>query len=190
MTGMSNYSPETVGKRLEHLKEVVPGIRRVGAVYSFANPTTAKELQEAQTAASRLGLTIEPWDVRGFAEVEAAFQAHDASPPDALFFSGEPFLSANRKRVLELVAERRFPASYNTREWAADGGLISYGFNLTEQYRGAATYVDRILKGTPPGEIPVQLPTAFDFVVNLRTARELGLTIPPAILSQATEVVE
>ena len=190
MTGLSNYSPETVGKRLEQLKEVAPGIKRVGALYSLANPSAAKELQEAQTAASRLGLTLEPWDVRNLADVEAAFQTRVSPPPDALFFSGEPFLSLNRKRLLELVAERRLPATYNLREWAMDGGLISYGFNLQELNRGSAAYVDRILKGTPPGEIPVQLPTKFDFVVNLNTARGLGLTIPGSILSQATEVVE
>lgn len=190
MTGLSNYSPETVGKRLEQLKEVAPGIRRVGAVYSFANPTTAKELQEAQGAATRLGLGLEPWDVRSFADVETAFQVKMSPPPDALFFSGEPWFSANRKRLLELVAEHRLPATYNLREWAADGGLISYGFNLQEQNRGTAAYVDHILKGTPPGEIPVQLPTVFDFVVNLKTAREIGLTIPASMLGQATEVIQ
>ena len=130
------------------------------------------------------------WNVRDLPTVQAAFQAHAASPPDALFFSGEPSLFADRKPILRLVTERRLPATYNVREWATDGGLMSYGFNLQEQSRGAAAYVDRILKGTPPGEIPVQLPTAFDFVVNVKTARELGLTVPPAILSQATEVVE
>ena len=104
MTGLSNFSPETVGKRLEQLKEVAPGIRRVAAVYSFANPTTAKELQEAQDAATRLGFVLEPWDVRGPDDVEAAFQTRMSPPPDALFFSGEPFLFANRKRVLQLVA--------------------------------------------------------------------------------------
>ena len=190
MTGTSNYSPETVGKRLEQLKEIVPGLRRVGALYSFANPSAARELQEAEAAASRLGFTLEPWDVRNLADIEGAFAAHAASPPDALFFSGEPFLFLNRHRLLEMVAERRLPASYNVREWAVDGGLMSYGFNLQALNRGAATYVDRILKGTPPGEIPVQLPTTFDFVVNVKTARTLGLTIPTAILSQATEVIE
>lgn len=104
--------------------------------------------------------------------------------------AGEPFLFANRKKLLELVAERRLPASYNVREWAVDGGLISYGFNLTEQARGAAAYVDRILRGIPPGEIPVELPTTFDIAVNLKTARALGLAVPPSVLGQATEVIE
>jgi putative ABC transport system substrate-binding protein len=190
MTGRSNYSPETVGKRLEQLKDIAPSIKRVGALYSFVNPSTSRELQEAQEAAGRLGLTFDPWDVRSLADVEAAFQARMSPPPDALFFSGEPFLFLNRKRLLELVAERRLPASYNVREWAADGGLISYGFNLAEQIRGAASYVDRILKGNSPADLPVELPTTFDVVVNLKTARALGLTVPPSVLQQATEVIQ
>ena len=138
----------------------------------------------------RLGLTLQPWDVRTFADVEAAFLAAASDPPDALFVSGEPFLFANRTRLLEMVAERHLPASYNLREWVADGGLISYGFNLTDLARRAATYVDKILKGASPANLPVELPTTFDFVVNLTTAQAIGLTIPQAVLRQATEVIQ
>ena len=107
VTGLSNFSPETVAKRLEHFKEVAPGIARIGVLYNFANPATPREWQEVQAAAGRLGLTLQPWDVRTFADVEAAFQAAASAPPDALFVSGEPFLSAYRTRLLEMVAERR-----------------------------------------------------------------------------------
>ena len=190
MTGLSNYSPETVGKRLEQLKQTAPSISRIGGLYNFANPATTREWQDAQEAALRLGLTLQPWDVRSFADAEAAFQAVASAPPDGLLVAGEPFLFANRSRLLELVAERRLPASYNVREWAVDGGLISYGFNLTEQARGAATYVDRILAGAAPADLPVELPTTFDIVVNLKTARTLDPTVPPSVLTQATEMIE
>jgi putative ABC transport system substrate-binding protein len=190
LTGKSNFSPETVGKRLEQLKAVAPSVARIGGLYNFANPATAREWQDAQEAAGRLGLMLEPWDVRSFADVETAFQKATSTPPDGLLVAGEPFLFLNRQRLLELVAERRLPASYNVRDWATDGGLISYGFNLTEQYRGAAVYVDKILRGAKPADLPVELPTRFDFVVNLKTARALGLTIPQTVLQQATEVIE
>lgn len=190
VTGLSNYLPETIVKRLEHLKEAVPGISRVGALCNFANPATPREWQEAREAAGRLGLTLQPWDVRTFADVEATFQAAAGAPPDALFVSGEPFLSAYRMRLLELVAERRLPASYNVREWVADGGLISYGFNLPALHRRTAIYVDGILKGASPADLPVELPTAFDFAVNLKTAHSLGLTIPQSVLQQTSEIIQ
>lgn len=190
LTGSSNFSPETVGKRLEQLKAVAPSVARIGGLYNFANPATAREWQDAQEAAGRLGLTLEPWDVRSFADVETAFQAAAISPPDGLLVAGEPFLFLNRQRLLELVAQHRLPASYGGRDWATDGGLISYAFNLTEQYRSAAGYVDKILRGASPADLPVELPTRFDFVVNLKTAQSLGLTVPQTVLQQATEIIQ
>jgi len=190
MTGLSNYSPETVAKRLEGLKEAVPGVARIAGLYSFANPSSAREWKDAQEAADRLGVILQPWDVRSFSDVEVAFQTLPGGLPDGLLVSGEPFLSTNRRRLLELVAARRIPAAYNLHEWVVDGGLISYGFNLTDQNRDAARYVDRILKGASPSELPVELPTTFDYAVNLTTAASMGLTIPASVLAQTTEVVK
>jgi putative tryptophan/tyrosine transport system substrate-binding protein len=190
MTGLSNYSRETAAKRLEALKAVAPSISQVGGLYDFSNPAASPEWQDAQVAADQLGLRLQALDVRTFADVEATFQGLAGAPPDALLVSGDPFLFANQKRLLELVASLRRPAAYNRRELVADGGLISYGFNLPEHYRRAAYYVDRILKGTSPADLPVELPTAFDFAVNRKTAQALGLTIPESILHQATEVIE
>ena len=190
VTGLSNYSPETVAKALELLREVAPGISRVGGLYDSSNASAAREWRDAQEAAQRLGLALQPLDVRSIADVEATFQALATAPPDGLLVSGEPWISANQARLLELIAALRVPAAYNRREWVAGGGLISYGFNLTDQYRRAAAYADRILKGVKPAELPVELPTKFDLAVNLKAAHALGLTIPESVLQQATEVIQ
>ena len=190
MTGTSTYSAETVGKRLELLKAVAPGVARVGGLYDFGSPAGPLEWRDAQDAAGRLGLDLQALDVRTFADVEAAFRAMGEAPPDGLLVSGDPFLAANQKRLLELVGTLRRPAVFNRREWVADGGLISYGFNLAEQYRQVAVYVDKILKGAKPADLPVELPREFDLAVNRKTAQALGLTIPQVVLQQATEVIE
>jgi putative ABC transport system substrate-binding protein len=190
MTGLSNYSRETVAKRLEALKALAPGISQVGGLYDFSNPAVPTEWQDAQEAAEYLGLRLYALDVRSFADVEATFQGLAKAPPDALLVSGDPFLYANQKRLLELVALLRRPAVYNRRDMVADGGLISYGFNLPEQYRRAASYVDRILKGASPSDLPVEQPPTFDFAVNLKTAQALGLNIPDSVFRQATEIIQ
>jgi putative tryptophan/tyrosine transport system substrate-binding protein len=190
LTGTSNFSPETAAKRLQLLKEVVPGATRVDVVWNFANPATAPEWDETQAAARQLGVTLQQWDVRDPTQIEGAFQAMAAARPDALLVSGEPFFTARRARLAELAAAMGLPAMYVDPRFVAAGGLMSYGWNIADSFRRAAGYVDKILRGARPADLPVERPTRFDFAINLQAAQALGLAIPPSVLAQATEVIQ
>ena len=190
LTGTTNFSPETNAKRLQLLKETVPGVARVDVVWNFANPSIPPEWEEAQAGARQLGPTLQPRDVRGPAQIEEAFQAIAAARPDAILVSGEPILFGSRARLAELAATMRLPAMYVGREFVEAGGLMSYASDVHDLFRQAAVFVDKILRGAKPADLPVERPTKFDLAVNLKTAQALGLTIPQSVLLQATELIQ
>jgi putative ABC transport system substrate-binding protein len=186
VTGLANLTPQLSGKRLEFLAQVVPGLRRV-AFLSDALSAGAS-VQEMQAATQALGVRLQLLEIRDVADYEAAFAAAGAGQADALMMSGT-INTRNSARVISLAARGRLPAMYPNPQVVRDGGLMAYGPNRLDLHRRAATYVDKILKGTKPADLPVEQPTKIDFAINLRTAQALGLTIPPQVLTQATEII-
>ena len=187
VTGLANLSTELQAKRLELLAQVVPGLQRVAFLWDPLSP--ASSVQELQAAAQTLGVRLQVLEIRDVADYEAAFAAAGAEQADALMVGGG-MNSRNRARIVSLVARARLPAMYISSQAVRDGGLMAYGADALDSDRRAATYVDKILKGTPPADLPVEQPMRFDFVINLQTAQTLGLTIPHHVLLQATEVIQ
>ena len=177
-------------KQLQILKEVLPTLDRVAVLWNANNPVKIRQVQDVHAAASVLGLRVVAVEVRRDADFDAAFHALVAARPDALFVAQEPLMASHSAEIAAFAVEQRLPAIYETRLYTDSGGLMNYGVQSTERYYRAATYVDRILKGAKPADLPVEQPTAFDFVINLRAARAIGLTIPPAVLQQATELIQ
>ena len=190
ITGFTALTMETTGKRLELLKETVPTLVRVAMLYDGANPGSFNEVKEVQMAGHALGLTVQLWEVRGPDDFERVFAALREERPDGLFVPGGPLMNANVKRIVGFALESRLPSMSVRRESVDAGGLISYGGDLVEQYRRLASYVDKILQGTRPAELPVEQVHKFELVINLKTAQHLGLTIPPAVLFQADKVIK
>ena len=190
VTGWSNILPEMSGKLLELLKEAMPGASRIAVLYDPANPGKALELKELQAAARVLGVTLHPLEVPSPKEIEAAFSAMTRRRPDALITFVDAVTLPHRQRIVELAAKSRLPAIYQVREFVEAGGLMSYGLSVERQMRRAAVYVDKILKGTKPADLPAEQPTKFELVINLKTAKALGLTIPPSVLIRADEVIQ
>jgi putative ABC transport system substrate-binding protein len=188
VTGLSSVSTELTGKRLQLLKEAVPKVSRVVFLY---NPTILGIVlgaKEAQDAAPPLGLTVQLMEVRGPDELGPAFDAMTRSSAEALFAIGDPFTITHQKQILDLAAKRRLPT---TCDWLESAGcLISYGPNRLDMFRRAATFVDKILKGTKPGDLPVEQPMKFELVINLKTAKQIGLTIPQSVLYRADKVIK
>jgi putative ABC transport system substrate-binding protein len=178
-----------VAKRLELLREVVPTTARVCALWNADNATKVLEFREAQEVAAALGLQLVSVEVRRADAFDDAFQAIAASEAGSLVVFAEPLTNAHSTRIAAFALQQQLPSIYELREFTDAGGLMNYGPNLADLFRRAAVYVDRILKGAQPADLPVEQPTKFDFVINLRTARALGLTIPPHVLAQATEVI-
>src|SRR5262245_33508220 len=189
LTGLSLLSRDLDGKRLELLKETVPEASAVAFLGNPANPTLAVHRQELQAAGQALGVQLQLLEVRAPEDFERAFQAATTGRAAGLLVLPDALADAYRTRIVTLAARSRLPAIYPFREWAEVGGLMAYGPNVSESYRRVATYVDKILKGAKPGALPVEQPTKFELVVNLKTARALGLTIPPSLLLRA-EVLE
>jgi putative tryptophan/tyrosine transport system substrate-binding protein len=192
VTGLYQYSPELVGKRLELLKEVVPKVTRFAFLHS-PEGTAAKSGFEDQgkAAAKSLGVQFQLEEVKAPAsDLEDAFLAMVKQRIGALVMSSAPLLGFHRKKVLQLVEQTRIPAIYPDQEWATDGGLMSYGANIVGLYRRVAVYVDKILKGAKPADLPVEQPTKFEFVINLKTAKALNLTIPQSVLFRADKVIK
>ena len=191
VTGNSSVSVEVMGKSLEILKEVAPERRRVSILWNPANAIFQTQMvKEAEAASRRLGLqvqTIAASDARG---IDKAFQLMTRERAEALAVLGDPMFIAERTRIATLAAKSRLPSVSGVREYADAGGLVAYGPNFYELYRRAAAYVDRILKGAKPGDLPIEQPTKFDLVINLKTAKALGLTIPPSLLQRADQVIE
>jgi putative tryptophan/tyrosine transport system substrate-binding protein len=191
VTGLYQYSPELVGKRLELLKEVVPKVTRFAFLHS-PEGTAAKSGFEDQgkAAAKSLGVQFQLQEVKAPADLEGAFRAMVKQRIGAFVMSSAPLLGIHRKEVLQLVEQTRIPAIYPDQEWATDGGLMSYGANIVGLYRRVAVYVDKILKGAKPADLPVEQPTKFEFVINLKTAKALNLTIPQSVLFRADKVIK
>ncbi len=191
VTGLSNFGVELGGKRLELLKEAVPKIARVAVLYEPALPFIVIEAKKVLPVAARgLGLTIEPWEVRAADDFEKVFARLNKQRPDGLYVPDGPLMQANQKRIVDFTLKSRLPAMYVSREHVEAGGLMSYGTDLADNYRRVAYYVDKILKGAKAGDLPIEQPTKFEFVINLKTAKALGLTIPSAVLLQATKVIK
>ena len=191
VTGITNLSRELGGKRLELLKEAVPKLARVAVLYDPAFPPSVLEVKEVLPVAARaLRLTIQPWEVRAADDFERVFAALNKQRPDGLYVSGGSLMRANRKRIAGFALKSRLPSVSSNREAVDAGGLMSYGADLADSYRRVAYYVDRILKGAKPADLPVEQPTKFEFVINLKTAKQIGLTIPPKVLARADRVIK
>jgi putative ABC transport system substrate-binding protein len=190
VTGITNLGPELGGKRLELLKEAVPKLARVAVLYDPASPGTAREMQELLPVAARaLGLTVQAWDVRAADGFEKVFAALSKERPDGLYVLAGPLVRANGKRIADFALKSRLPSMYAIRESVDAGGLMYYGADVADSYRRVAYYVDRILKGAKPADLPVEQPTKFELVINLKTAKQIGLTIPPNVLARADKVI-
>jgi len=190
VTGITNLPRELGGKRLELLKEAVPKVARVAVFYDPALPPSVLEVKELLPVAARaLGLTLQPWEVRRADGFEKVFAALNKQRPDGLYVSGGPLMAANRKRIADFALKTRLPSMGN-REFVEAGGLMSYGADLTDSYRRVADYVDRILKGAKPADLPVEQPTKFELVFNLKTAKQIGVTIPQSVLYRADKVIK
>jgi putative tryptophan/tyrosine transport system substrate-binding protein len=189
VTGLTISHPEVAGKRLALLKEAIPRLSRVAALWDGASVDRA-HLRETETAARALGMQLQTLRVAGPAEFDAAFEAAIKRRAEALYVSQSPMLYAHRARLAELAAKNRLPAVGILREMAEAGLLITYGPNVFDMFRHAATYVDKILKGAKPGELPIEQPARSDLSINLKTAETLGLTVPLSLLLKADDVIE
>jgi putative ABC transport system substrate-binding protein len=190
ITGVSNLAVELTGKWLEILKECVPGLAQAAILGNATNPTHRLFWEEAERAARALRVKLKSVEVRSAGDLEEAFASMRRERSGAVVVLPDPLFIGQSRRVAELAASSRLPAMYTFREQAEAGGLASYGPSLRGNFRRAATYVDRILKGARPGDLPIQQPTTFELVVNLKTAKALGLTVPPALLLQTNHVIE
>jgi putative ABC transport system substrate-binding protein len=193
VTGLANLSRELVGKRLELLEQAVPGVGRVAVLWQpggSSERTDKDMLKEAEVAARALGVQLQVVESRGAADLDRAFSDMTRARAGALVVWGGPMLLSERKRLVDLAAKNWLPAVYSTRDFVDAGGLMAYGANLADLLRRAATYVDKILKGSKPADLPVEQPTKFELVINLKTAKALGITIPQSLLLRADEVIE
>ena len=190
ITGLSIMSPDLAGKRLEILKEVLPDVFRVAVLWNAANPYSALVFRETEATAQKLRINIQSLEVRGPADVDSALTASIERGAGAIIAVEDPLTFGQRKLIAEFSAKNRLPTIYGLRELAESGGLLTYGASLRDLWHRAAGYVDKILKGAKPGDLPVQQPTKFELVINLKTAKTLGLTIPPSLLARADEVIE
>ena len=189
ITGLSNQMTDIAGKKLELLREVVHGLGRLAIIGNVGNPAVVREMDEVQAAAATLGLEVHTLEIRQAQDITPAFEALKGRA-DALYVCIDALATTNRIRINTSALGARLPTMHGSRDYVEAGGLISYGPNTPNQFRRAADYVDKILRGAKPGDIPVEQPTKFDLIVNLTTAKALGLEIPPTLLSRADEVIE
>lgn len=190
ITGVTCMSSDLTPKRLQLLKETAPSIRRVAVLYNPIDPNKAEEVRQMQAPARALGITLQPVEAGEAGAFEGAVAAALRGRADALFVLPDPLTLLERGRIADLAAKHRLPAMYGFKEFVAAGGLMSYGTMQTDLYRRAAAHVDKVLRGKNPADVPVEQATRFELVVNLKTARALGLTIPPSVLGRADEVIE
>jgi putative ABC transport system substrate-binding protein len=189
VTGLANQTSDTAGKKLELLREAVPGLRRLAVMANVGNPASVLDMGEAQATARALGLEVTTSEIRRAEDISPAFDALKGRA-DALYVCVDPLVNTHRIRVNTLALAARLPTMHGLREYVEAGGLMSYGPNLPDLLRRAADYVDKILRGVNPGDIPVEQPTKFDLIINLTTAKALGLEVPPTLLARADEVIE
>jgi len=188
VTGVAFIGPEYV-KRLELLREVSPHLARVALLYNDHNPASIRALKETREGAERLGVVLEPYGIHRKEDVETVFAAIARNRPGGLMTTADPLVTSYRREIVEFAATHRLLAIYPNRNFVQLGGLMFYGTSTTDMYHRTATYVDKILKGTKPADLPVEQPMKFELMINLKTAQALGLTIPPMLLFQATEVI-
>jgi ABC-type uncharacterized transport system substrate-binding protein len=189
ITGLSTLAPELSGKQLELLKEIIPRLSRVAVLGTSTNPDNAQSLKETELAAGAFGVKLQYLDVLGPKDIETGFQAARKGRADAILALSSRVLVSQRTQVVDLAVKSRLSAIYRNREDVEAGGLMSYGVSLTDLSRRAATYVDKILKGAKPADLPVEQPTKFELVINLKAAKQIGLSIPPNILARADRVI-
>jgi len=190
ITGLCTLSPELSGKRVEVLKEVVPKLTRLAVFGTSTNPGNAQGVKETELAAGALGVKLRYFEVQDAKDIEPSFRAASKAGDEAVLILSSAVFTSHRKEFVELSAKRRLPVMYTSGEYVEAGGLMYYGASFNDLFYRAATYVDKILKGTKPAALPVEQPTKFEFIVNLKTAKEIGLTIPPTVLAQADKVVK
>jgi ABC-type uncharacterized transport system substrate-binding protein len=190
ITGFTVVGPDLSGKRLELLREAIPSVLRVNIIQTRENPNNPLELEQTQVSAQKLGLQTNQIVISDQNKLEVAFEALTNDNDQALIFLTDAIFYSRRRQILDLVAKTRLPAMYFLREFADEGGLMSYGPNLNDIFHRCASYVDKILKGAKPTELPVQLPSKFELIINLKTAKTLDLTIPHSLLSRADELID
>jgi putative tryptophan/tyrosine transport system substrate-binding protein len=191
VTGLTMLNRELGGKRLELLKEAVPKVARVAVFYDPTVPAGVHDMKEIlPLAASGLGLTLQPREVRAADGFEKVFSALNKQRPDGLYVTTGPLMFANQRRIAGLALKSRLPSMYGRREPVEAGGLMSYGADIADSYRRVAYFVDRILKGAKPADLPVEQPTKFELVINLKTAKQIGLAIPPELLARANRLIK
>jgi len=190
ITGLSSLAPEISGKQLELLKEIIPRLSRVAVLGNSTNPGNAQALTETELAAGALGVKLQNLDILGRKDIDPAFRAASKGRADALLVLTNPIATSQRTQITDLAVKNRLPAIYDRPEFVEDGGLMTYGVSSTDLFRRAATYVDRILKGAKPADLPVEQPKKFEFIVNLKAAKQIGLTIPPNVLARADKVIK
>jgi len=190
VTGLSTFVPELTGKRLELLKETLPKLSRVATIWNTANPGNTPLLRDTEVAARQLGLELQSVGIRSPADLEGAFATMAKSKVGALNVLSDAFMNNNRTAITGMALKSRLPSIYPTDVYVQAGGMMSYGANLADLWRRAAVYVDKILKGAKPAEVPVEQPPKFEFVINLKTAKQIGLAIPPTVLARADKVIK
>jgi ABC-type uncharacterized transport system substrate-binding protein len=191
ITGLSTLAPELSGKRLELLKEIIPKLSRVAVFGTSTQPGNEQSLKEVELAAKAFGVKLQYLDVLSSKDVDTAFRAATKGRADAvLTLLPGRVASSQRTQIAEFAVKNRLPVIYNSAPWAEAGGLMSYGTSTTDLDRRAATYVDKILKGAKPADLPVEQPTKFEFIINLKAAKQIGLTIPPNVLARADKVIK
>jgi len=190
ITGLATLAPEISGKQLELLKEIVPKLSRVAVLGTSTRPGTAQSLKETELAAGALGVKLQYLDVLGPKDIETAFRAASKGRADAVLVLGSPVFTFQRTQIVELAVKSRLPAIYWRSDFVEAGGLMTYGVNVNDLDRRAATYVDKILKGAKPADLPVEQPKKFELIINLKAAKQIGLTIPPNVLARADRVIK
>ncbi len=189
VTGVTTFSTELTAKRVEILKELIPNLSRIALLHNMGNPAAPPEWEETKTAAASLGLQAELLDVRSQGDLGRALERAVQQHVDALLVGADGLTQMHRQTIVDLAARNRLPAAYPAREFVEAGGLIAYAVNYPDLYFRLASFIDKILKGAKPGELPVEQPTKFELVINLKTAKALGLTIPQSLLLRADEVI-
>jgi putative ABC transport system substrate-binding protein len=190
ITGLSTFAPEISGKQLELLKQIVPKLSRVAVLGTSTTPGTAQILAETEIVAGAMGIKLLSIDVKDAKDIETAFPVAGDRGADAVLVLANPVLNSQRTQVVALAVKSRRPATYPFPEFVEAGGLMSYGVSFTDLYRRAAIYIDKILKGAKPADLPVEQPTKFELVINLKTAKQIGLVIPPNVLARADRVIK
>jgi putative ABC transport system substrate-binding protein len=190
ITGISGFAPELIGKRLQIIQEILPKADSIGVLANLANPTSPSVVRATEAAGRQLRIELHVADVREAKEISVAFDKVVRHAANALVVVSDPLLHAERGRIVELAARHRLPAVYEQRLFTEVGGLLSYGPGRVDRFQRAAVYVDRILRGTKPADLPIEQPTKFELVINVKTAKLLGLTIPPSLLLRADQVIE